>query len=132
MRQAVLILPLILAGCVPPEPDVSQEAGARLFEDNCAACHGYDGRGMGSFGQKLLTIPPDLTGLSKDNGGVFPKDYVLGVIDGFERKPHFSGAMPEFGEGDMGSTVIVEENGIGTPIPADMLALVTWLETIQR
>jgi len=57
---------------------------------------------------------------------------VLGVIDGFDRGAHFSAAMPEFGAGDMGPTVIVEEDGLGTPVPARLLALGTWLETIQE
>jgi hypothetical protein len=87
---------------------------------------------MGSLGRQLLIMPPDLTVLAANNGGVFPRDYVLGVIDGFDRRPHFSGAMPEFGAGDMGPTIIVEEDGLGTPIPARLLALATYLETIQE
>lgn len=132
MKQMMLIVPLVLAGCVEQELDVSAEAGAVLFADNCAACHGSDARGAGEFGQQLFNIPPDLTRLAAENGGVYPRDYVLGVIDGFDRDSHFSMAMPEFGAGDMGPTVIVEENGLGTPIPARLLALSQWLETIQE
>lgn len=132
MKRLLLILPFIAAGCVEQEIDVSEDAGALLFADNCAACHGADARGAGEFGVQLFNIPPDLTGLSAANGGVFPTDYVLGVIDGFHRDPAFSAAMPEFGAGDMGPTVIVEEDGLGTPVPAKMLAIVAWLETVQR
>jgi hypothetical protein len=120
------------AGCVEQELDVSAEAGAMLFAENCAACHGADARGAGEFGVQLFNIPPDLTQLSANNGGIFPRDYVLGVIDGFHRDPRFSQAMPEFGAGDMGPTVIVDEDGLGTPVPARLLALTTWLETIQE
>jgi cytochrome c1 len=126
------MIPLALAGCVEQELDVSAEAGATLFADNCAACHGADAKGAGEFGVQLFNIPPDLTQLSAENGGVFPMDYVLGVIDGFDREPHFSAAMPEFGEGDLGPTVIVEEDGLGTPVPARLLALAAWLETVQQ
>ena len=132
MKHLLLILPLIAAGCVEQELDVSAEAGAMLFADNCAACHGADARGQGDFGVQLFNIPPDLTRLSANNGGVFPVDYVLGTIDGFHRDPAFSAAMPEFGAGDMGPTIIVEEDGLGTPVPAKMLAIATWLETVQR
>lgn len=132
MTRAYLMLPLLIAGCVEQELDVSAEAGAMLFQENCAACHGTDARGMGDFGVELFTIPPDLTQLSVNNGGVFPRDYVLGVIDGFDRGTHFSSAMPEFGAGDLGPTVIVEENGLGTPVPARLLALAEWLETVQE
>ena len=132
MRNLIVVLPVLLAGCVEQELDVSAEAGAMLFAENCAACHGADARGAGEFGVQLFNIPPDLTQLSADNGGVFPRDYVLGVIDGFHRDARFSQAMPEFGAGDMGPTVIVEEDGLGTPVPARLLALVSWLETVQE
>ena len=130
--KTLWIAPLLLAGCVEQELDVGAEAGAVLFQANCASCHGTDARGMGSLGRQLLIMPPDLTVLAANNGGVFPRAYVLGVIDGFDRRPHFSGAMPEFGAGDMGPTIIVEEDGLGTPIPARLLALATYLETIQE
>ena len=123
---------MMSAGCVEQELDVSAEAGAMLFAENCAACHGADAHGAGEFGVQLFNIPPDLTQLSANNGGVFPTDYVLGVIDGFHRDPRFSAAMPEFGAGDMGPTVIVEQDGLGTPVPARLLALTSWLETVQE
>ena len=133
MMRALWFAPLVLAGCVEQELDVSAEAGAELYHSNCAACHGADAKGMGEFGEQLFTMPPDLTVLSADNGGVFPRDYVMGVIDGYHRDPRFSAAMPEFGAGDMGPTVIVEEaDGSGTPVPARLLALATWLEGVQE
>jgi len=132
MTRLIWIAPFLIAGCVEQELDVSAEAGAMFFAQDCAACHGTDARGAGEFGEQLFTVPPDLTQLSANNGGVFPGDYVLGVIDGFDRGAHFSAAMPEFGAGDMGPTVIVEEDGLGTPVPARLLALGTWLETIQE
>ncbi|MCF2905489.1 c-type cytochrome [Octadecabacter sp. CECT 8868] len=133
MKHTLWIAPLLLAGCVEQELDVSVEAGEFLFQNNCAACHGSDGKGMGEFGQQLFNMPSDLTVLAADNGGVFPRDYVLGVIDGFHRDPEFSAAMPEFGAEGMGPTVLVEDdNGEVTPIPARLLALGTYLESIQE
>lgn len=40
--------------------------------------------------------------------------------------------MPEVGERGMGQTVLVEHEGLGTPAPADLLALATYLESIRR
>jgi hypothetical protein len=40
--------------------------------------------------------------------------------------------MPEFGALDLGPAVIVEDDGIGTPVPATLLALANYLETIQE
>jgi len=132
MKQIIWALPFAIMGCVEQELDVSAEEGARLYAANCAACHGTDAKGAGVVGVQLFNLPPDLTRLSADNGGVFPRNYVLGVIDGFERGTHFSAAMPEFGAGDLGPTVIVERDGLPEPVPARLLALGAWLETIQQ
>ncbi len=132
MKSLIFLLPVALAACVEHELDVSAEAGGALFQQNCAACHGVDARGAGVTGRELFNLPPDLTTLAADNNGVFPRDYVMGVIDGFDRGDHFSAAMPEFGAGDMGPTVIVERDGLGTPVPARLLALTEWLETVQE
>lgn len=41
--------------------------------------------------------------------------------------------MPQFGNIDLGPTVIAEmEDGIGTPVRADLLALSEYLRSIQR
>ncbi|MBT8410610.1 MAG: cytochrome c [Octadecabacter sp.] len=130
---SLLLAPLALAACVEQEEvDTSMEAGAVLFAQDCAACHGDDGKGAGNFGTQLFTIPPDLTTLSAQAGGVFPRDYIMGVIDGFDRGDHFSGAMPEFGAGDLGPTVNVEVEGLGTPVPSKLLALAAYIESIQE
>jgi mono/diheme cytochrome c family protein len=116
---------LILAAACTPEHSVS---GRQAYEEDCAACHGMDAKGGGSFGQQLITVPPDLTGLSARNGGVFPLDYVMSTIDGLHRDAGFSAAMPEFGAGDMGETVMVGS----TPVPARLLALAGYLESLQE
>lgn len=118
-----------LAGCVePPETD-----GRLLFMDNCAACHGADAMGTGELGADLIRTPPDLTVLARRNGGTFPRDYVMSTIDGYARGSHFSAAMPEFGAGDLGPAVIVEDaEGNGIPVPVGLLALADYLESVQR
>lgn len=132
MKKPLLLIPLLLGACVSQQPDTSVEAGKAAYQKDCAACHGTDGRGAGDFGVELFTIPPDLTTLSAQNGGDFPRDYVMSVIDGYDRSHAFSAAMPEFGVLDLGPTVIVEEDGVGTPVPATLLALANYLETIQE
>lgn len=127
-NSVALILPLALAACVEPAPPDGRQA----FLTDCAACHGTDAKGAGNFGAQLLVVPPDLTILAARNGGVFPRDAVMSTIDGLQRDPHFSAAMPEFGAGDMGDPVIVEADGIGTPVPVRLLALADYLESVQR
>ena len=127
MRILVILTAIGLAGCV----EVQEPDGRQLFMENCASCHGADAKGDGEMSQHLVKMAPDLTKLSIRNGGVFPTDEVMATIDGLNRAPHFSGAMPEFGAGDMGETIVVERNGLGTPVPADLLALTQYLEEVQ-
>ena len=57
------------------------DLGKREYESNCIACHGKDLKG-GAYVDFLKVTPPDLTLLSKKNGGVFPLERVYAVIDG--------------------------------------------------
>lgn len=128
----LMLAPLALAACIDTPDPGSISQGARAFGEDCAACHGLDAMGAGSFGGNLIVTPPDLTLLSHRNDGVFPANHVMSTIDGHIRGAHFSAAMPEFGAGDMGEVIHVEQDGIATPIPARLLALSRYLESIQR
>lgn len=132
---AVLIVAFSVAGCTveeQEEPDVSVARGKQLFGDKCAACHGDDGRGAGAASLGLGGPPPDLTTLSAQNRGLFPRNFVMSVIDGFNRRNHPDSLMPEFGNEDLGPQVQVEDGGASTPIPSDLIALASYLESIQR
>jgi mono/diheme cytochrome c family protein len=125
-----LIACVATAACIPTKEPISGQAA---FLESCAGCHGNDARGAGEVGLTLDKVPPDLTGLAARNGGVFPRDAVMSTIDGLTRRPHFSADMPEFGAGDMGDTIIVENpDGTGTPVPERLLALADYLESLQR
>lgn len=130
LAVAMSALAVGLAACVAPDEGFD---GRLAYAEDCAACHGNSGQGNGPEGALLAPAPADLTVLSASNGGVFPRDAVLSTIDGYLRGDRFGAAMPEFGARDQGPTVVVEgEDGLGTPIPARLLALVEYLETIQR
>ncbi|MGB3553268.1 MAG: cytochrome c [Jannaschia sp.] len=126
----IRLLPLaaLLAGCVPAtlptSTDIGPTRGAALFAEGCVGCHAADGTGG---------VGPDLTTISTRAGGQFPRDRVLAQIDGLGRHGDPDAVMPEFGAGDLGQTVIVEDgDGTATPIPADLLALAAYLRSIQR
>ncbi len=73
--------------------------GKQDFEQNCASCHGKDGKG---HGEALYVIPgikpPDLTLLTRNHGGVFPADRVYQSIDGRAGIPsHARFDMPFWG-----------------------------------
>lgn len=74
------------------------DIGKREYDASCANCHGLDGKGGGRFAQLLQLRMPDLTTLSKNNGGVFPISHVYNVIDGREEvKAHGTREMPIWG-----------------------------------
>ena len=127
MRGIYFLAALALAACVEEPID-----GRTAYLENCAACHGADGTGDGPAARGLATAPPDLTMIAARNGGVFPTNQVMSTIDGLDRGEHFSAAMPEFGAGDMGETVIVEQDGLGTPVPMQLLVLTEYLQAIQK
>lgn len=130
MRKFITLTILALGACeAEPEP----ETGRAAFLRDCAGCHGMDARGGAPLGKELAIVPPDLTQISARNGGIFPRNEVMSTIDGLNRGAHFSAAMPEFGAGDLGDTIVVEvEEGLGTPIPFSLLILSDYLETIQE
>ena len=72
--------------------------GADIFQAHCATCHGVDGQGGGPMAPALNTKMPDLTTLSRRNGGVFPGKRVRTVIAGDEEMAsHGSRDMPVWG-----------------------------------
>ena len=74
------------------------DIGKREYDASCANCHGLNGKGGGSFAEMLQVSMPDLTTLSKRNGGVFPISRVYSVIDGREAvKAHGTREMPIWG-----------------------------------
>jgi mono/diheme cytochrome c family protein len=72
--------------------------GKLEYQSNCASCHGNDGKG-GAYVDFLKVTPPDLSQLSKKNGGVFPLERVYNVIDGRQEvKAHGTRDMPIWGK----------------------------------
>lgn len=93
------LLALIFAcswGAVSAQPAVF-DPGKQEFADNCASCHGMDGKGNGPLGELLRKSPPDLTQLAKKNQGVLPINRLYAVIDGAGVPSHGSRDMPVWG-----------------------------------
>ena len=73
-------------------------AGAGIFRNYCAACHGVSGHGDGPVSPALKSQVPDLTTLARRNHGKFPAERVRGVIAGDEvNAVHGSREMPVWG-----------------------------------
>ena len=79
----------------------SVDVGKYEYDTHCAECHGLTGKGDGPYVQLLRsgTVLPNLTELSKKNGGVFPYTRVFGTIAGTVRvRAHGSTDMPIWGQ----------------------------------
>jgi mono/diheme cytochrome c family protein len=73
--------------------------GQALFMNYCAACHGKAANGRGPMAQVLKVPVPDLTEISKRNGGKFPFDKVQKRIVGEDSDTpvHGTKEMPIWG-----------------------------------
>jgi len=95
LAHAIIVGSTVLAATAAA---AAEDIGKREFENNCAVCHGTDGKGEGPYAGIIETKIPDLTTLLADNNGVFPFNRVYEVIDGrVEVKAHGSREMPIWG-----------------------------------
>ena len=128
----VTALCAVAVACAEPEMPEAPE-GEALFVENCALCHGASGRGDGVLAKGMRPKPTDLTVISRNAGGAFPVAAVLSQIDGYQRGPVEGAEMPEFGALLEGDLVPVETgDGVFTPTPRSLAALLAYLESIQR
>lgn len=125
-----------LGGCIAQNmPEASE--GALLFSENCAMCHGPAGRGDGDLAAEIRAESGrgamDLTRIQARNKGKFPRAKVLSYIDGYTRGRLDDQNMPEFGLLLEGPTVPVDTgDGIMSPVPRPLAALMIYLESIQQ
>ncbi len=106
-RIATVVLLLLLPALVLPAQMGNRQPlpirpvdGATVYQHYCAPCHGTDGRGKGPVSQALSQEVPDLTTLSRRNGGKFPTEDVKNTINFGGDKPiaaHGSKKMPIWG-----------------------------------
>ena len=129
-----LILPLVLAaGTAAAQDGDLAAAGAQLFHDHCAACHGLDARGAGPM-RPILNVPaPDLTRLAMDRGG-FPHLDVARKIDGRDPLVSHGSDMPVWGPYFDGPEAAFVFTKPGQPIATSgpVAALIAYLESIQQ
>jgi len=90
---AVAFIAVASAGAAADRPP-----GADLYKVHCAACHGLEATGNGVMTAQLRHVPPDLTALSKKNGGMFPRARVRRVVEGRDVAAHGERDMPIWGD----------------------------------
>ena len=89
---------VLAAGGAASAQEIDVEDGKTLFLNSCWQCHGLDAKGFGPMAEMLAIETPDLTELSKRNGGVFPTEAVAMQIDGRSPVLAHGGEMPIFGQ----------------------------------
>ncbi len=123
--------PEALANSTAPIP---VDLGRGDFMTYCSACHGVSGIGDGTVAEFLTLTAANLTQMSLKNGGIFPRQRAIEVIDGRAQvSVHGERDMPVWGDwfkfeadadgGDAKAEKIVRER---------IDALVTYLESIQQ
>ena len=87
-------------GPTNPPLVISSTYGRDLFEFYCATCHGRDGKGGGPATSALRVRPPDLTTISRRNGGTFQRARLEALVSGDNQAlpaAHGSQEMPVWG-----------------------------------
>ena len=103
------------------------DAGRQRFEMNCAICHGLDARGNGPFAELLNVKPPDLTLLSRAQGGDFPFSRIYRRIDGRDLPlAHGTRSMPIWGQR------LKREGGDETYVRGRLFEIMLYLESLQQ
>ncbi|MCC1494442.1 c-type cytochrome [Cognatishimia sp. F0-27] len=112
-------------------PTVGQ--GMVLYQNNCAMCHGETGIGDGPMARAMTRAPANLTLISLRNNETFPRARVMSTIDGYARSDMDTPGMPEFG--DLLDSPLVpfdSGDGIQTPTPRKLVAILEYIESIQK
>ncbi|HSF42538.1 MAG TPA: c-type cytochrome [Thermoanaerobaculia bacterium] len=92
----------VFAGHAGGQPKGQKEEIARgklSYRIYCRNCHGAEAKGDGSVASLLKVPPSDLTTIRARNGGTFPEDRVIAMLDGREEvAAHGSRDMPLWGQ----------------------------------
>lgn len=97
IHALLLSVGLMMGSGVALAQPAGGDVGKMEFTENCASCHGVDGKGNGPLGNLLQRSPPDLTLLAKNNKGVLPINRLYEVIDGVGVPSHGTRDMPVWG-----------------------------------
>jgi mono/diheme cytochrome c family protein len=130
-----LVAAALLLSSVVGDACAGEPSGAREYGQNCARCHGADGKGSGpDANEKPGYHAADLTQIARQNGGKFPRRKIYDIIDGGKRLPghyNFNSPMPLWGLGFQLKGKEYSEESEAT-VKRRIDALVDYLESIQQ
>jgi cbb3-type cytochrome c oxidase subunit III len=101
VKSLATIMTAILLLIRPGVGFATEPSGSQEYQQNCARCHGTDGKGNGPDAKTLRGYhPANLTLIRRKNGGTFPRQEIYDVIDGGKRLPghnDWNSPMPLWG-----------------------------------
>ena len=80
-----------------PDPGLTS-VGKSVYKSYCSSCHGTAAQGDGPVAEFLRVPPTDLTRVARENGGEYPFEEVVKVIDGREKVRAHGSDMPIWGD----------------------------------
>jgi len=111
---------------VKAQPSQDLDRGKKLYETNCASCHGKDARGGGPVAPALKSKPTDLTQIAKHNEGKFDEIHVVAFVDGEKTvSAHGTREMPVWGTRFRRTKGSIESS-------LDVYALMRYIESLQE
>lgn len=133
--QALAVAAMATIATLSFAAEPAKSRGKVEYDGHCAVCHGDKATGFGAFGGMMTGQVPDLTTLSRRNGGVYPFERVYQTIDGsYVLKAHGTREMPIWGQ-----RYRIEAAEYYTDVPYDekafvrarILAVDEYLSTLQ-
>jgi mono/diheme cytochrome c family protein len=133
LTSGMVAIGLVLAPASMWAADTASDAAAAAkgrvtYGRYCVSCHGPQAKGDGPLARDLRVSVPDLTTLAQRNGGKFPNDRVVQVIQGGETvRGHGTADMPAWGD------VFKKTKGTGeATVDAAIRNLSQYLRTLQQ
>jgi mono/diheme cytochrome c family protein len=134
LLSAVALLVLMPAVQANSQTPIPADPGRGDFMTYCAACHGVSGVGDGTVAEFLTLSAANLTQMSLKNGGIFPRQRAIEVIDGRAQvSVHGVRDMPVWGDW---FKFEADSDGAGEKtekvVRERITALVDYLESLQQ
>ncbi|HLA01256.1 MAG TPA: cytochrome C [Aestuariivirga sp.] len=131
---ALLVLAVVPAVQANSQTPIPADPGRGDFMTYCAACHGVSGVGDGTVAEFLTLSAANLTQMSVKNGGIFPRQRAIEVIDGRAQvSVHGERDMPVWGDW---FKFEADSDGAGEKtekvVRERITALVDYLESLQQ
>ena len=125
---AVVAAGAIVAGAQREREREDYNSGEHLYLEFCASCHGRTGKGDGAAAATLPRGAADLTQIARRNGGVFPRQDVLALLEG--TRPLAAHAIPTMP--NWRQTLSRLERGNERAVRERLEAIVEHVEGLQR